>query len=250
MTEKNLADNFPAGYKPPEVWTWEKGNGGQFARINRPIAGATFDKELQVGKHPFQLYSLGTPNGIKVTIMLEELLALGHRQAEYDAWLINIFKGDQFGSGFTEINPGNLFNRTECTYRSTYTRDQNGLSATKRNTRARPSHLRHKNLQNGSVSSYSTVKNKKRSTHPNNHNIRMTRSLSPPDSPINPRSIQELPKHEARRLPLWRFRQNCNNQRRRSEGVPPYGNVVQVVQNRDSECVCETLGEEHGCVDA
>jgi GSH-dependent disulfide-bond oxidoreductase len=92
-------------YIPPNVWTWDKASGGTFASINRPIAGATHEKELPVGKHPLQLYSLGTPNGQKVTIMLEELLALGHSGAEYDAWLINIGEGDQFGSGFVEINP-------------------------------------------------------------------------------------------------------------------------------------------------
>ena len=92
-------------YTPPKVWVWNKDNGGTFASINRPIAGATHDKELPVGKHPFQLYSLGTPNGVKVTILLEELLELGHRQAEYDAWLIRISEGQQFGSGFVEINP-------------------------------------------------------------------------------------------------------------------------------------------------
>ena len=92
-------------YTPPKVWTWNKENGGRFANINRPIAGATHEKELPVGKHPLQLYSLGTPNGQKVTIMLEELLALGHKGAEYDAWLINIGKGDQFGSGFVAANP-------------------------------------------------------------------------------------------------------------------------------------------------
>ena len=90
---------------PPNVWTWDKPNGGQFANINRPIAGATHDKELPVGRHPIQLYSLATPNGQKVTIMLEELLALGHGGAEYDAWLIKIGEGDQFGSGFVAINP-------------------------------------------------------------------------------------------------------------------------------------------------
>jgi GST-like protein len=94
----------PKPYEPPKVWTWEKDNGGAFASINRPIAGATHDKELPVGKHPFQLYSQGTPNGVKVTVMLEELLAAGH-DAEYDAWLISIGKGDQFGSGFVEVNP-------------------------------------------------------------------------------------------------------------------------------------------------
>ena len=92
-------------YTPPKVWTWNKANGGQFANINRPIAGPTHDKELPVGKHPLQLYSLGTPNGVKVTIMLEELLALGHSGAEYDAWLIKIGEGDQFGSGFVAVNP-------------------------------------------------------------------------------------------------------------------------------------------------
>jgi GST-like protein len=92
-------------YTPPKVWTWNKENGGRFASINRPIAGATHDKELPVGKHPFQLYSLATPNGVKVTVMLEELLELGHTGAEYDAWLIRINEGDQFGSGFVEVNP-------------------------------------------------------------------------------------------------------------------------------------------------
>jgi GSH-dependent disulfide-bond oxidoreductase len=92
-------------YVPPKVWTWNKASGGRFANINRPIAGPTHDKELPVGRHPMQLYSLGTPNGQKVTIMLEELLALGHSGAEYDAWLIKIGDGDQFGSGFVAINP-------------------------------------------------------------------------------------------------------------------------------------------------
>jgi GST-like protein len=92
-------------YTPPKVWTWNKPNGGRFANINRPIAGPTHDKELPVGRHPLQLYSLGTPNGVKVTIMLEELLALGRKGAEYDAWLIRIGEGDQFGSGFVEVNP-------------------------------------------------------------------------------------------------------------------------------------------------
>ena len=92
-------------YEPPKVWTWEQKNGGQFANINRPVAGPTHDKDLPVGKHPFQLYSLATPNGVKVTVMLEELLALGHSGAEYDAWLINIGQGDQFGSGFVGVNP-------------------------------------------------------------------------------------------------------------------------------------------------
>ncbi|MGI9362542.1 MAG: glutathione-dependent disulfide-bond oxidoreductase [Parasphingorhabdus sp.] len=92
-------------YVPPAIWKWDSENGGRFANINRPIAGATHDKELPVGKHPFQLYSLGTPNGVKVTIMLEELLEAGVKAAEYDAWLININEGDQFGSGFVAINP-------------------------------------------------------------------------------------------------------------------------------------------------
>jgi GST-like protein len=92
-------------YTPPKVWTWDKENGGRFANINRPIAGPTHDKELPVGRHPLQLYSLATPNGVKVTMMLEELLALGHSGAEYDAWPIRINQGDQFGSGFVAINP-------------------------------------------------------------------------------------------------------------------------------------------------
>ena len=92
-------------YTPPKVWTWEQESGGRFASINRPIAGPTQDKDLAVGKHPFQLYSLATPNGVKVTVMFEELLAAGHTGAEYDAWLINIGEGDQFGSGFVEVNP-------------------------------------------------------------------------------------------------------------------------------------------------
>jgi GST-like protein len=92
-------------YTPPKVWTWDKENGGAFAAINRPIAGPTHDKDLPVGKHPLQLYSLATPNGVKVTVMLEELLALGHTGAEYDAWLIRINQGDQFGSGFVAANP-------------------------------------------------------------------------------------------------------------------------------------------------
>ena len=92
-------------YTPPPVWTWTPGNGGRFANINRPIAGPTHDKDLPVGRHPLQLYSLATPNGVKVTVMLEELLALGHAGAEYDAWLIRIGEGDQFGSGFVAVNP-------------------------------------------------------------------------------------------------------------------------------------------------
>jgi GSH-dependent disulfide-bond oxidoreductase len=92
-------------YEPPKVWTWNKENGGRFASINRPIAGPTHEKDLPVGRHPLQLYSLATPNGVKVTVMLEELLALGQEGAEYDAWLIDIGKGDQFGSGFVAVNP-------------------------------------------------------------------------------------------------------------------------------------------------
>jgi len=95
----------PTPYTPPKVWTWNKGTGGRFANINRPIAGPTHDKALPVGRHPLQLYSLATPNGVKVTVMLEELLALGHTGAEYDAWLIKINEGDQFGSGFVAVNP-------------------------------------------------------------------------------------------------------------------------------------------------
>ena len=94
-----------ATYMPPKVWTWRKESGGKFASINRPVSGPTHEKELKIGKHPLQLYSLATPNGVKVTIMLEELLALGKTEAEYDAWIIDISSGDQFGSGFTEINP-------------------------------------------------------------------------------------------------------------------------------------------------
>jgi GSH-dependent disulfide-bond oxidoreductase len=105
MADNDPAQNQPAGYVPPKVWTWDQPSGGQFANINRPTSGATHEKVLPVGKHPLQLYSLGTPNGVKVTIMLEELLALGHSSAEYDAWLININEGDQFGSGFVAVNP-------------------------------------------------------------------------------------------------------------------------------------------------
>ena len=97
--------NDTSTYTPPEVWTWDKESGGKFASINRPIAGPTHDKELPVGRHPMQLYSMATPNGVKVTLMLEELLALGHAGAEYDAWLIRISDGDQFGSGFVAANP-------------------------------------------------------------------------------------------------------------------------------------------------
>jgi len=92
-------------YEPPKIWTWNKASGGRFASINRPIAGPTHEKELPIGRHPLQLYSLATPNGVKVTVMLEELLALGHTGAEYDAWLIRISEGEQFGSGFVDINP-------------------------------------------------------------------------------------------------------------------------------------------------
>ena len=98
-----MSDSSP--YTPPPVWTWNKANGGQFANINRPVAGATHDQALPVGRHPMQLYSLATPNGVKVTVMLEELLALGHAGAEYDAWLIKISEGRQFGSGFVAVNP-------------------------------------------------------------------------------------------------------------------------------------------------
>ncbi|KJS14237.1 MAG: S-transferase [Hoeflea sp. BRH_c9] len=97
--------NLPAGYQPAKVWEWNKANGGQFSNINRPTAGPIFEKPLEVGKHPLQLYSLATPNGVKVTIMLEELLAAGHTGAEYDAWLVQIGEGQQFGSGFVDINP-------------------------------------------------------------------------------------------------------------------------------------------------
>jgi GST-like protein len=102
MTMKNKSAYT---YTPPAVWAWEKENGGKFANINRPVAGPTFDQALPVGKHPLQLYSIATPNGVKVTVMLEELLASGHAGAEYDAWLIDIFKGEQFSSGYVDINP-------------------------------------------------------------------------------------------------------------------------------------------------
>jgi GST-like protein len=97
--------NDASTYMPPRIWTWDKENGGKFANINRPIAGPTHDKELPLGRHPMQLYSLATPNGVKVTVLLEELLALGHSGAEYDAWLIRIGEGEQFGSGFVAVNP-------------------------------------------------------------------------------------------------------------------------------------------------
>ena len=103
-TPADTSSDTPA-YTPPAIWTWTQGSGGRFANINRPIAGATHEKALPVGRHPLQLYSLATPNGVKVTVMLEELLALGHAGAEYDAWLIRINEGDQFGSGFVAINP-------------------------------------------------------------------------------------------------------------------------------------------------
>ncbi len=110
---------YSAAYGPPKVWTWNKPSGGTFANINRPIAGPTHEKELPVGRHPLQLYSLGTPNGVKVTVMLEELLALGHRGAEYDAWLIKIGDGDQFSTGFVKVNPNSkipaLLDRSEPT---------------------------------------------------------------------------------------------------------------------------------------
>ncbi len=106
MADEDLSqNNQPAGYVPAKVWTWDSANGGQFASINRPTSGATHDKVLPIGKHPFQLYSMGTPNGVKVTIMLEELLAAGHSGAEYDAWMALIGAGDQFASGFVDINP-------------------------------------------------------------------------------------------------------------------------------------------------
>lgn len=107
----------PTPYTPPAIWQWNKESGGRFASINRPVAGATHDKALPVGRHPLQLYSLGTPNGVKVTVMLEELLALGHAGAEYDAWLIRINEGEQFGSGFVGVNPNSkipaLLDRTD-----------------------------------------------------------------------------------------------------------------------------------------
>jgi GST-like protein len=98
-----MTDQAP--YTPPAIWTWKQGHGGKFANINRPVAGPTHEKDLPVGQHPLQLYSLATPNGVKVTVMLEELLALGHAGAEYDAWLILITEGAQFGSGFVDVNP-------------------------------------------------------------------------------------------------------------------------------------------------
>jgi len=101
----SITTALPTDYVVPKVWQWKQANGGAFANINRPVSGATHDKALPVGKHPLQLYSMGTPNGVKVTILLEELLALGHSGAEYDAWLINISQGDQFGSGFVAANP-------------------------------------------------------------------------------------------------------------------------------------------------
>jgi GST-like protein len=104
-TDSTDSMDSPAPYTPPKVWAWDKASGGQFAHINRPIAGATHDQELPVGRHPLQLYSLATPNGVKVTVMLEELLALGHAGAEYDAWLVRINEGQQFGSGFVAANP-------------------------------------------------------------------------------------------------------------------------------------------------
>ncbi|MDQ0607494.1 GST-like protein [Variovorax sp. W1I1] len=111
--------NGTTAYTPPTVWSWNKESGGRFANINRPIAGATHEKDLPVGKHPLQLYSLATPNGVKVTVMLEELLALGHTGAEYDAWLIRISEGDQFGSGFVAVNPNSkipaLMDRSSAT---------------------------------------------------------------------------------------------------------------------------------------
>jgi GSH-dependent disulfide-bond oxidoreductase len=117
MTDTNQTDNTI--YTPPKVWVWNKDNGGQFASINRPIAGATHEKELPVGRHPMQLYSLATPNGVKVTVMLEELLALGFSGAQYDAWLIKIVEGSQFSSGFVAANPNSkipaLVDRSDAT---------------------------------------------------------------------------------------------------------------------------------------
>ena len=104
-TAPDPAGNQPPGYVPPKVWTWDKASGGQFANINRPVSGATHDQALPVGRHKLQLYSMGTPNGVKVTIMLEELLAAGYSDADYDAWLIRIGEGDQFGWGFVAANP-------------------------------------------------------------------------------------------------------------------------------------------------
>ena len=100
-----MSEPTASAYTPPAVWTWKQGQGGRFAAINRPIAGATHERELPLGRHPLQLYSLGTPNGVKVTVMLEELLARGHAGAEYDAWLVRINEGEQFGSGFVAVNP-------------------------------------------------------------------------------------------------------------------------------------------------
>ena len=105
MADADPAFNQPAGYVPPQVWTHDRPSGGAFANINRPVSGATHEKALPVGEHPLQLYSQGTPNGAKVTILLEELLAAGHTEAEYDAWLIRINEGEQFGSGFVAVNP-------------------------------------------------------------------------------------------------------------------------------------------------
>mgnify|MGYP003383994338 FL=1 len=104
-TTQSAQNNQPQGYLPPKVWTWDTESGGRWASINRPIAGSTHEKSLPIGQHPIQLYSLGTPNGVKVTVMLEELLALGKSGAEYDAYLIDISEGDQFGSDFVEVNP-------------------------------------------------------------------------------------------------------------------------------------------------
>ena len=100
-----MSEENGSGYVPPKVWTWDAESGGRFANINRPVAGPTHEQDLPVGEHPLQLYSLATPNGVKVTVMLEELLALGHSGAEYDAWLINIGDGAQFSSGFVDANP-------------------------------------------------------------------------------------------------------------------------------------------------
>jgi len=118
MTDSSSPTSSAPVYTPPKVWKWDSESGGRFAKINRPIAGATHEKELPVGEHPHQLYSLATPNGVKVTVMFEELLELGEKEAEYDAWLINIQDGDQFGSGFVGINPNSkipaLLDRSTC----------------------------------------------------------------------------------------------------------------------------------------
>lgn len=124
-----MSDNT---YQPPKVWEWKKNNGGAFANINRPISGATHEKDLPVGSHPLQLYSLGTPNGQKVTIMLEELLALGVTGAEYDAWLIRIGEGDQFSSGFVEYNAAEFLDAEKYTNVQRWAKDVANRHAVKR----------------------------------------------------------------------------------------------------------------------